>query len=584
MRHTQVSPARMTNRRRVTTNNNLTFSRFATTLGIAAVMALLGTTFLGDYLSVPNLAVSASPEVISPNGDRTQNVASINYTLEGEGSVQVQVLTANGAPIVTLADVANQASGQYSIVWDGINAANELVADGRYIIEVTAAGAFRSVVQRAEVQIDTEPPLLHLTNLDDLARVSNPSLTIEGVTEPGATVYQAGMAAAIPVDNQGIFKLERQLTEGTNILEILASDQAGNTTSTSHEVSLITQPPDLTLTKPGNDTWFNQAVVEVAGVAPNASSVKLNNQAINLLADGTFKHEIILQEGDNTLRIEATDDVGNVTVRKRLVHLKTSPPEISLNLDEGAVYQQSTVRLTGRTDPGSTVLINNQIVPVSTLGEFQTPLDLLNGINVINIKARDIAGNTAMLSRQVSFQSPVPQNEVTQFFNRLPDLSSWTTPLLLAVPSLLLLGYFFTRPVSLQLSADRDNFTPGLPAESETMNMVLDLSRDARITMQVLNAQQRPVATIINRRQRRAGEQVFQWDGYDDYGHVVPSGEYTIQATASTPGASVHSAVPLTIYEDPVVHKCYHNRTTSPLLQTDLDQQLRPRTRRTRRS
>jgi hypothetical protein len=285
--------------------------------------------------------------------------------------------------------------------------------------------------------------------------------------------------------------------------------------------------------------------------------VTINGQATTLLEDGAFSRELILQEGDNTIRIEATDDVGNVTVRERLVHLKTKSPALNLSIEDGAVFQQSTVQLTGRTDPGSTVLVNNQVVAVSPLGEFQTTLSLVNGANILNVESRDVAGNTSTLSRRITFESPVAQNELTRFLNSFPSLSSLSVPLLILVPSLLLLGYFFTRPVSLLLAADSDQFTPGLPEEGKVVTLVLDLSRSSRTTIEVLNQFNRPVATVTHRRQRDAGQHTFFWDGYDDLGHVLPPGEYTLQAMASTPSGAVSSAIPITIHEDPLVHSRY---------------------------
>jgi len=567
--------------RRSTTTNSLTFSRFVTALGGALVLILLSATFLGDYLRVPGLNVSVSPALISPNGDQTQDSTSLTYTISEAADVSINVFSANGSLVKSLSTVENQAAGQYVILWDGSDDNNRIVEDGRYLIEVVARGNSRSAEQSVEVRVDTELPFLRLTNLDETARVADPNLAIEGLTDPGVVVYQAGTTNPIPVDNQGRFQLARQLIEGSNIIEILASDQAGNTARTSHEVILITEPPDLSITEPVVDQWFNEAIIEVQGVAPGARSVSVNNQPATLLDDGSFNREIILQEGDNTLRVSVTDDVGNVTYQERIVHLKTTPPDVTLNLENGTVLNQSTVQLTGRTDPGSTVLVNNQVIPVSTLGEFQNTINLVNGTNEIEIEARDIAGNASTLTRRVTFESPTAQNELTRLFNNLPSLSSLGTPLLIIIPSLLLLGYLFTRPVSILLSSDADNFTPGLPEEGKTITFNLDLSRSARTTVEVSNQHNQVVATITHRRQRGAGHHTFYWDGYDDFGNVVPAGEYIVQAVASTPGASVRSATSITIYEDPLAHGQYSKQHQPQT--TERPQVLKRTSRRGRR-
>lgn len=560
MRQRHTAAKGITNRRRASSASGLTFRQFSTALGIGVVLILLGATFLGDYLSVPTLSVSALPGVISPNGDKTQDFTNLSYTLSEEADVLIEVLNPAGRAIKTLSEVKKQPAGQYVVSWDGSTDAGQAATDGLYRLQVTAKGASRAVSQSAEVRIDTQPPPLKLTNLDEITRLSSPALTIEGLTEAGATVLQAGIADPVTVDNQGRFTIERQLPEGATILEILASDQAGNTTRVSHEVTLITKPPEVTLTAPNNDQWTNEGVIEVSGIAPGAAEVTVNNQPVTLLDNGAFNYELILQEGDNAIRVEVTDEVGNVSIQERLVHLKTKAPSLSLNIEDGATFQQSTIQLTGRTDPGATVLVNNQVVAVSALGEFQLPLHLMNGANVINVETRDIAGNIATLSKQVSFESPVAQNELDRFLNNLPQLPSLGTPLLILIPSLLLLGYLFSRPVSLMLYSDSENFTPGLPDEGQQLTLTLDLSKSARTTVEVLNRFNRPVATISYRRQRESGQHTFFWDGYDDFGNVLPAGEYTIKASASTPGGSVSSAIPLFIHEDPLVHGQYARR------------------------
>lgn len=564
MQRTRTTRNRIRARRRQSNAGTLTFGRLLTTMGMGVILLLVAVTFVGDYLRVPRLTVSAQPGLISPNGDGTQDTTSLSYALSEEATVTVEVVNADGVVVKTLTAAEHRPAGQYVVLWDGADDDGRVVADGRYSLRVTAKGTARAAVQSADVQVDTQPPPLRLTNLEGVARVASPGLTIEGVTEPGAVVYQAGNAEAITVDANGFFKIERQLTEGVNILEILASDAAGNTARTSHEVTLITQPPELSIATPANDQWLNEAVLEVTGVAPAAASVTVNGQPALLQDDGSFRREVILQEGDNTLRIEATDDVGNVTAQERVVHLKTRPPTLSLNLEEGSVFQQATIQLTGRTDPGSTVLVNNRVVAVSPLGEFQTTLNLINGRNTIRVETRDVAGNTFALTRHVLFESPGAENELERFLNNLPSLSSLGTPLLILLPSLLLLGYLFSRPISLQLITDAETFTPGLPEEGKVLTLTLDLSRSARTTVEVLNPFNRPVATITHRRQRDAGQHTLYWDGYDDYGHVLPAGEYTVQATASTPTGTVRSVVPLTIHEDPLVSSRYGRQKGVP--------------------
>lgn len=544
-------------RQRPTTASRFSFGQFATILGMGMALLLVGVTFLGDYFRVPKLTLSVSPEIISPNYDRAQDTANISYSLSEDAEIAITVFNQNDVPVRQLRPNGMQPSGQYVAVWDGLDDTGAVVADGKYTIEVSGKGVARTAIARRDITVDTQPPPLQLTNLDDITRVASPGITLEGVTEPGAIVYQAGNAQTIPVDAQGYFKIERQLTEGTNILEIFASDSAGNTAHLSHNVTLVTRPPELTILSPVNDQWLNEKVLEVTGVAPNATEVLVNKQPTAVQDDGTFTREIILREGDNTVRVEATDDVGNATQVEQVVHLKTAPPQLDLNIADGATFQQAQLQLSGRTDPGSIVRVNNQLVSVSPLGEFQTKLNLANGRNVINVETRDVAGNINKVTRRVTFESPVAQNEMTRFFDRLPTLPSLAVPILVLTPLLLLLGYAFTRPVSLLLTTDTDTFTPGMPEEEQIVTLHLNLSRGARASVRVLNKFGQPVATISSRRQRTAGIHTFRWDGYDDWGRALSPGEYTLVAEASTPSGTVQSAVTLTLRQDPLVAAKY---------------------------
>jgi hypothetical protein len=128
---------------------------------------------------------------------------------------------------------------------------------------------------------------------------------------------------------------------------------------------------------------------------------------------------------------------------------------------------------------------------------------------------------------------------------------------LLSLPVLLLLAYFLTRPVSLVVSAESSSFQPGLPEEGRFLRLAIDLSKAARTTVEIKDRRGNTVATLLHRRHRRSGQHALHWDGYDDFGRVVPPGEYTIEASASTTGGSVKGNLNISIVEDRTVHRQY---------------------------
>ncbi len=134
--------------------------------------------------------------------------------------------------------------------------------------------------------------------------------------------------------------------------------------------------------------------------------------------------------------------------------------------------------------------------------------------------AQDQAGNTTQLQRQIRLNIPSPESELTRVARNLPDLSTYFVPVLISLPLLLILAYLLTRPVALAVSAESNNFQPGLPEESRFLRLVIDLSKAARTTVEIKGRQDNTVATLLHRRHRGSGQHTLHWDGYDDFGRV----------------------------------------------------------------
>ncbi len=77
---------------------------------------------------------------------------------------------------------------------------------------------------------DTPPPVrplvLHVQAPIDESIVNTSSITVMGTSTPGAVVSVNGALAS--VDSKGAFQLTISLDEGPNVIEVVASDDAGN--------------------------------------------------------------------------------------------------------------------------------------------------------------------------------------------------------------------------------------------------------------------------------------------------------------------------------------------------------------------
>ena len=575
-RHTSTLNRRNINREERSPNVMFT----AVTIG--AVVLLLAVTFAADWLRAPELNITSASQFLSPNSDNSYDNATINYRLSEEAVVTARVLSEGGGVVRTLAEAQKETAGQHFLTWNGIDDTGRQVADGHYRIEIEAKGAMRSTSTGVALQVDTNPPMLDLLNLQDGSRVGSDLMAVEGITEPGATVWTNGSSAPVAVDGQGHFRTEKKLTEGANRIEVRAADASGNTTIIERTIELVTAPPELVIYSPTEGAWINNAKITVEGQAPNGVTLKINSQPVPLAPDGTFRYDLLMSEGDQRIQVTAVDDVGNVTTVERLVHIQTRGPRLELSIADGASFSDPLLQLSGTTSPGASVTVNRRPVTVGTLGDFQTTVSMVEGENVIEVLAIDLAGNGSILTRRVRYEIPQAPGGLERLTRNLDLLPAVTIPAILLLS--ILLGMFLYRQnrLEMELSVDTQRFTPGLPEEGKNIVLRLDLNQAARVTIEVLDATGYPQAILLDNRRRSARQHVFLWDGYDDYGRPVTSGIYTVRATAGSPPIKVSSAVQVQVEEDPYVYRRAGQQDKSQVL-ISAQPQMRRRVRQNRK-
>jgi hypothetical protein len=166
-------------------------------------------------------------------------------------------------------------------------------------------------------------------------------------------------------------------------------------------------------------------------------------------------------------------------------------------------------------------------------------VNLVQGDNLIKAEVVDRAGNVNTLARRVTFAEPGAPTTARNLNVVVPGVLLGTGVVL---AFWLLLGGWM-RPISISFASDRPALHPDAQGNVEPVLLTLDLSRTARVTVDVWDDRDELVATLLYKRQRGAGEHVLVWDGYDDGGQLAGYGTYEVEATASTLTTSVRSSV-----------------------------------------
>ena len=241
--------------------------------------------------------------------------------------------------------------------------------------------------------------------------IATHTLDVEGITDSNVVVTVNGVSA--PVLN-ATFRATLTLTEGRNVINVTAIDAAGNRATRSIVVTSDTAAPVVDLTSHHDGMYLNSSRVELVGSTSEAVALLEVNLRIFPTVGLSFNAVLGLAEGQNTLSINATDRAGNVGRRVVRVTVDTIAPEITLfALPDFLVRNTAFLQVAGGVSEEAAVTLNGVGVDVVAMA-FDLSLTLVEGTNIFQIQATDLAGNTATEIRRVILDTGEPTILVTE--------------------------------------------------------------------------------------------------------------------------------------------------------------------------
>ena len=215
-------------------------------------------------------------------------------------------------------------------------------------------------VRSLQIKVDTIPPQIVMIFPQDNSVLNSKTLVVKGVVDVGSTVKVGG--DSVIVDGLGNFEASIDVLSSPQIINISATDPAGNSSQKTLTVYLDTTPPNLTIVKPVMFQQVSKLPLIVEGITEKGAKVTVNGDSAEVREDGVFSHSLkTLPEGQiAVIEVVATDEAGNST--KKTVSVKYSK-SIIMKLQVG----------------NKTALINNEIssleaAPVIKDGRTMIPL------------------------------------------------------------------------------------------------------------------------------------------------------------------------------------------------------------------
>ncbi|MBT1070300.1 hypothetical protein [Pelotalea chapellei] len=235
-------------------------------------------------------------------------------------------------------------------------------------------------------------------------------LITPSATPPAASA--ASWAAAAPASVTAI--------AGNNTFYAWAKDAAGNVSAVKSASVVVTIPPvadttlpTLTISSLANNSYTNKVTLNISGNASDAGGIKsvtVNGQPVILNPDGSFSHALTLVAGANTITTIATDNAANQQVDTRTITYDLNAPILAVSAPaDNSNTIQSFITVTGTVSETSTVTVStNNGSPQSaaiTGNTYSATVNLIAGVNTIDITATDQAGNTSSAKRTVTYEN-----------------------------------------------------------------------------------------------------------------------------------------------------------------------------------
>ena len=403
-------------------------------------------------VDVPNALADGDFTVTASATDSAGNTANANttgnvdsqaplLTLDTQSSTSDVTPTISGTTDVTPGTLVtitvvdangDSQSFQVTVEADGTFSTDvpNALAEGDFTVTATVSDAQGNTASANETNgnIDTQAPVVSVNPLDS---GNDTTPVISGNTDlpEGAVVVitvtdSNGDTQTINalVDTDGNFATEvlTSLPEGDYSVEVTATDDAGNSTTTSEDGGNIdTTAPVLTLNPQGTGNDETPNISGSTDLAPG-STVTLtvtdsagNTQTFDAIVDanGSFSADVpnAMPDGSYTVTASATDEAGNTTTSTDTGTLDTSAP--ALSLDAQVTVSDTTPTISGTTDltAGSTVTLsvtdsagNTQTFTalVDASGNFSAdvPVPLAEGDYSVIATATDSNGNSASVT------------------------------------------------------------------------------------------------------------------------------------------------------------------------------------------
>ncbi len=257
---------------------------------------------------------------------------------------------------------------------------------------------------------------------DDVLHPNKTSTITAKVTEIGTNAPVEG--ANVTAKGPGVNASKRTGKDGIAVFDVTPNDKGIIVVTATMEGKVI-GTAEIRVVPDTSAPWLevdplppltNKPQQEVAGRTNPGNTVTINDAPAQVAQDGSFKGNVTLKEGLNTIVVEAKNAAGLIARKLVTTTLDTTPPNIFID-DPGYLVDVTEIEVTGRVEPKSKVTVNGQPATV-THDIWKAVIKVNYGKNTVTVIAVDQAGNSNTATKdflvykrtviQLTIDNPVP--------------------------------------------------------------------------------------------------------------------------------------------------------------------------------
>lgn len=347
----------------------------------------------------PEFSINPVPAVVT--------TATITISGTAEAGASVTVLSA--APVIA-GTVKNTSATTWECVITGL-------VSGNNTLTVTAGDSAGNISPAQSVTIDylSQLPAPALSVSSAVTGLTNmPELLLSGTVDEGSAVSVTNKNTSVQgfaTVNGNNWTYRVALEEGGNIISVTAQKTNSAIAETGLNITLDSLPPTLEVSALSNGSYTSTQVQNISGKASDSNmvTVLVNDVPVTLDPDGVFSVPASLVTGVNVITVEARDLAGNVSLNTRnLIYDETKPQITIINPVDNSFTNNAVLQISGNISEMASIIVAGQSVSIDNNNNWFAPVNLVDGLNTIEVVATDLAGNTSALKRTITLDSTTP--------------------------------------------------------------------------------------------------------------------------------------------------------------------------------